>query len=456
MDLQAAFDAGFDAVKRYVDASAAAFDRRVADIEHAIERDAALRDAQFAVRMAELETRIASVNDLERKVSDRLATLKDGKDGTDGRDGTDAVSPSADEIAALLVDEAKSVAAATARSIVDAWERPKDGVSVTIEDVEPMLREMVAAIPPAKDGRDGEHGKDSDPETVRQMVDEAMARIPVPKDGKDGERGADGKDGASVTIDDVAPVIAATIAEAVAAIPVPKDGRDGRDGADGKPGERGASVDSIDIDLVNDGSTAIMRFAVGETEHKFEVPLPRGLDGADGKDGERGAEGPVGVLPVVKAWEDGVYYRGNVVAFAGATYQASRDTGKAPPHADWTCIVAKGADGADGRSFTVRGTYAEDGEYDALDVVALNGAGFVAKRDNPGACPGEGWQMIAMQGKPGKPGQKGDPGMGMRGLPGPTVDRMDVDGNGLLTLVNADGTTVECDLYPLLSQIGGR
>ena len=37
--------------------------------------------------------------------------------------------------AALLVDEAKSVAAATARSIVDAWERPKDGVSVTIEDV---------------------------------------------------------------------------------------------------------------------------------------------------------------------------------------------------------------------------------------------------------------------------------------------------------------------------------
>jgi len=30
---------------------------------------------------------------------------------------------------------------------------------------------------------------------------------------------------------------------------------------------------------------------------------------------------------------------------------------------------------------------------------------------------------------------------------------MHVDGQGLLTLVNGDGSTIECDLYPVLSKL---
>ena len=58
----------------------------------------------------------------------------------------------------------------------------------------------------------------------------------------------------------------------------------------------------------------------------------------------------------------------------------------------------------------VRGTYAPTGKYDLGDVVALNGGSFIARRDNPGPCPGDGWQMIARQGARGVAGEKGERG----------------------------------------------
>jgi hypothetical protein len=100
----------------------------------------------------------------------------------------------------------------------------------------------------------------------------------------------------------------------------------------------------------------------------------------------------------------------------------------------------------------VRGTFAADQDYQALDIVALNGAAFAARRDAPGPCPGDGWQMVAAQGKRGQIGERG--ALGPKGDPGPAVVAMEVDDEGLLTLVNADGSTVTCDLYPLLSKLG--
>lgn len=61
-----------------------------------------------------------------------------------------------------------------------------------------------------------------------------------------------------------------------------------------------------------------------------------------------------------------------------------------------------------------------------------------------------------MRGKPGAPGEtgkKGDPGT--RGLPGPALTEMSIDGQGMLTAKNADGSTVECDLYPVLVKVMG-
>jgi hypothetical protein len=194
-------------------------------------------------------------------------------------------------------------------------------------------------------------------------------------------------------------------------------------------------------------------------------PGERGLDGRDGTPGERGEkgepgdrgpEGPAGKMPIARSWTDGVHYEGDVVTFDGRTFQARKDTGKAPPHEDWICLAESGRDGLDGRGFAVRGTWTADEDYQALDVVALNGASFAARYDNPGACPGEGWQLIAAQGKRGKPGEIGPRGeRGLQGPPGMPVVAMTIDDDGLLTLTNGDGSTVALDLYPVLSKIGG-
>src|SRR5262249_14921822 len=59
------------------------------------------------------------------------------------------------------------------------------------------------------------------------------------------------------------------------------------------------------------------------------------------------------------------------------------------------------------------------GVYAALDIVASDGASFIALRDNPGPLPGEGWQLLVRQGRPGKSGPQGEPGpRGERGDPG--------------------------------------
>ena len=116
-----------------------------------------------------------------------------------------------------------------------------------------------------------------------------------------------------------------------------------------------------------------------------------------------------GVFPIAKAWEDRVHYAGEVVVHDGQTWQAAKDTGRAPGGDDWTCLARSGADA---RGFVVCGTFAEDVDYSANDIVMRDGSSFVALRNNPGECPGEGWQLWAGRGKTGKmgPSIKGDPG----------------------------------------------
>jgi len=91
---------------------------------------------------------------------------------------------------------------------------------------------------------------------------------------------------------------------------------------------------------------------------------------------------PPAKFPSVKAWsEDTVYHEGDIVTFAGGTYQAQRNTARAPSAKDWICLAVAGA------GFTVRGTYAGGEKYKNLDVVMMNGSSFVALQDNPGVCP---------------------------------------------------------------------
>src|SRR5262249_16535990 len=141
----------------------------------------------------------------------------------------------------------------------------------------------------------------------------------------------------------------------------------------------------------------------------------------------RGAQPPPPAqFPSVKAFSaDTIYHEGDIVAFAGGTWQAQRDTARVPGAQDWVCLASAGD------SFTVRGTFNETAQYHRLDVVALNGGSFIALKDAPGLCPGPGWQLIASQGKRGAAGEKGERGaqgpQGNPGLSGATIRGWKID-----------------------------
>src|SRR5262245_2646893 len=164
------------------------------------------------------------------------------------------------------------------------------------------------------------------------------------------------------------------------------------------------------------------------------------MRGPPGPSGPRGEEGPPGKLPLVKLWmAETVFYAGDVVAYDGGTYQAKRDTGQPPSHADWICLAAAGRDG---NSIAVRGTFHETAEYRCLDVVALNGGCFIARKDAPGPCPGSGWQLLASQGKRGVAGARGERGeRGPTGSSGATIRDWKIDrARYVATPVMSDGS----------------
>ena len=100
----------------------------------------------------------------------------------------------------------------------------------------------------------------------------------------------------------------------------------------------------------------------------------------------------------------------------------------------------------------VCGTYKDGAEYEHLDVVAHNGASWVATKDAPGELPGDGWQLLSAVGKRGARGEEGP--QGQRGMPGPSPVAAEVDPDtGMVILTNADGTTVQIDLYPLIARV---
>jgi hypothetical protein len=70
----------------------------------------------------------------------------------------------------------------------------------------------------------------------------------------------------------------------------------------------------------------------------------------------------------------------------------------------------------------VRGTYQSGISYSRGDMVALDGGSFIARKDNPGPCPSENWQLMARQGSRGVAGPRGE-----RGPPGATIVSWVVD-----------------------------
>jgi hypothetical protein len=174
-------------------------------------------------------------------------------------------------------------------------------------------------------------------------------------------------------------------------------------------------------------------------------------------DGAPGPAGPPGKLEIVKDHVEGrVYYeRDLVVAGDGALYQAERDTAATPPHTDWRCVTRAGRDGKDALNFRIEGTYDPDAKYRRLSIVMLNGSSFVARHDDPGPCPGGGWQLFTSVGKRGQQGPKGE--RGERGPTGPLaiaprIAGTEIDADYNLVILYTDNSCETIPLRPAFEQ----
>ena len=130
----------------------------------------------------------------------------------------------------------------------------------------------------------------------------------------------------------------------------------------------------------------------------------------------KGAPAPAAKFPAVGAWSEGVHYEGSVVAHNGATWQATKDTAREPPHDDWAILAAQGAPGPAPYVGEVCGLWEPGRSYRKLDYVTFNNSEWRARIDNPGPLPGNGWVMSAKRGSRGEQGERGE-----RGPAGPAI-----------------------------------
>jgi hypothetical protein len=207
-------------------------------------------------------------------------------------------------------------------------------------------------------------------------------------------------------------------------------------------------------------SAAEFRGMMEATIERRLAQIPAPAEGPPGEPGARGEPGPPGKIERLRAFIDGeVHYEGDVVLHMGGTYQARCDTARAPPHDNWACLATAGRDG---RSVRVRGTYRAGDAYEALDIVALNGGSFIARRDSPGDCPGdcpgEGWQALTLPGKRGLQGERGLHGergpQGQPGKSGPAIIGWEIDSENyaVCTVLSDQTRSTPLDLRGLFEQ----
>jgi hypothetical protein len=90
----------------------------------------------------------------------------------------------------------------------------------------------------------------------------------------------------------------------------------------------------------------------------------------------------------------------------------------------------------------VRATFDMDIAHKQLDIVALNYGAFIARQDDPGPCPGDGWQLICGRGRAGERGAAGPRGeKGPQGEAGVSIVGWEIDAqNYQATPQMSDGT----------------
>lgn len=289
MDLQEAFDQGFEAVKGYVDRSLASQAKRMAALERAIadmarkaEQDNELLGLSFEkVRdgLAAVDKKVADVGDLRKDIGALSASVHalpkpEPVDFAAMLKEATADLARVDAVGAMFAE-----AAAATQKAVDAQE---DKMAALVGET---VERAVAALPVPQDG------KDADPEQIAALVKQEAERILAtwerPKDGNDGP-----------TAEAVKAMVEQSVEAAIARLPKAKDGDPGKDGlglassmidrdgnlvatmTDGTTRNLGRVVGKdVDMVLVEGMVDAAMHKAIAEAV----AALPKAKDGEPGK-----------------------------------------------------------------------------------------------------------------------------------------------------------------------------
>lgn len=272
-------------------------------------------------------------------------------------------------------------------------------------------------------------------------IEKRVAELPAELKGEPGQNGLPGEPGASVTVEDLAPLVKETVAAAVRELPPAEKGEPGKPGDNGKDADP-ALVKSLVVDEVRaavaalpparDGKdcdmAAVQLLIDAAVKASFAaVKLPK--DGDNGRDGRDAAE-----IDVVRVDLAKHYARGTWARHAGGLVRAFRDTdpleGKGLQEAGWDVMVnglAGFEDGPDADDRTLRvvarltdGTKALVAEktlatvhdegvwevgrtYGKSDGVSVNGSFWIAREettDRPGTS--KAWRLAVKAGRDGK------------------------------------------------------
>lgn len=207
---------------------------------------------------------------------------------------------------------------------------------------------------------------------------------PVPVDGKDGE---------SITVDDIRPLVVELVNEAAKTIPIPKDGKDGHDG-------KSVSIEEL-------------RPVIAEM-------IPQVKDGEDGRDGLDALD--IQILPAINDLKS--YPRGIYAAHNGGLWKTFKQTDGMD---GWECLVdgigdiSVDYDGERGfsikmvkssgilvnKEFTVpmvldRGVFRDTEAYKKFDGVTYGGSFWISQKENPDGKPGDAnssWRLSVKRGR---------------------------------------------------------
>ena len=286
-------------------------------------------------------------------------------------------------------------------------------------DVESMVKAEIAKLP-----------AQAAPEfpDVAIMVSEAVAAIPAPRDGK------------SVTVDEITPVLQELVSNAVAEIPVPKDGKDFEPAMLKQVVEEAVSEAVAAIPVPKDGKSVTTEDVQPMIQELVSASMPElpdvkslvneaiaALPAAEpGKDGENGRDAlSLEILPFID--EGKSYPRGSYATHNGGLWRAYEKT-----HGmrGWECLVdgvagidiqqseqrcftltvSRTSGASETKSFDVpvmiyQGVFKSGQEYLPGDTVTWGGSLWHCDeqtQDKPGEAGSKGWTLAAKRGRDGR------------------------------------------------------